>query len=131
MGLGSSHEDSRKIQRRRMNRKCRWSYSGSGGGGGRKREKKRGVMEVTPRLIHTQRRNSLKRHRNAKRLAQLTASHILLATPPFLCLLTDQTTPHPLLSSTVSPVAMSTTPPPPAPRLACIHFDFLPVLISS
>lgn len=108
------------------------------GGGGKRGGG--GVMKVTPRLIHTRRQNSLKRHRNANRLAPLDTSHILLSilTPLFSSAPLHlhlpgsyNHPPHPLLSSTMPPVAMSTTPPPPSPRLACIHFDFLPVLVSS
>lgn len=106
------------------------------------RGKKRGVMKVTPRLIHTQRQNSLKRHRNAKRLAQLPASHILLAILPPL-------PPIPLPPYISIFLAAQTTPPPPAVinRTSCCHvnntpttcsktslhlshFDFLPVLVS-
>lgn len=144
MGLGSRDEETGKIRRGRLNRKCRWSHSTWDRWRRRTREgEKKGVMKVTPRLIHTQRQNSPKRHRDAKRLAQLTTSHILPAVPPstpppkFLCPLTSPSSwqlkppPTPYCDPPVPPVAMSTTPPPPALRLACIHSDSLPVLISS
>lgn len=63
MGLGSSAEDSRKTGEPEM--QVELEHVGQVVAEDERR-KKRGVMEVTPRLIHTQRHHSLRKHRNAK-----------------------------------------------------------------